>query len=98
MFGEKWQQAKGVIKKSKTLRKGAKMGVKIEFPAEKILTISAADYCGSVGRKLSDYKMVGVQGSYFSHFQEAIPAGTEVIVGFIEARGFSGTALVPLDD
>lgn len=76
-----------------------KLGIKveIEFPTEKILTISAADYCESAGRKLSDYKIVGVWSEWHNGFQKAIPTGTEVVVGFIHSeRGYAGTALIPL--
>lgn len=30
------------------------------FPLERILTVSARDYCDSVGRSLSDYEMRGI--------------------------------------
>ena len=67
-----------------------------EFPTERILTISAAEYCESVGRKLSDYKMVGVEDSSNYGFLKAIPAGTEIIACFTHSeRGFAGTALIP---
>ena len=68
-----------------------------EFSGEKVLTISAAEYCESADRKLSDYRMVGVQSTWsFYNFQEHIPAGTEVIVSFMHSReDYAGTALIP---
>ncbi|MDP3027058.1 MAG: hypothetical protein Q8N63_05080 [Nanoarchaeota archaeon] len=71
------------------------------FPGEKILTISAEEYCKSVGKQLTDYKFVGVQTQDVYH---NIPLGTEVVVGYrLEYAGtqFStyvwqyGTALIP---
>ncbi len=80
---------------------------KKEFPLEKILTMSAGDYCGlNNGRKLSDYTARGVHlsGNYGHNaercFKEKIPTGTEVVVDYIAAVGdkwvaMSGTALIP---
>ncbi|MBI2124453.1 type II secretion system protein [Candidatus Pacearchaeota archaeon] len=82
---------------------GAAAKVEAEFPEEKILTISAAEYCESVGRKLSGYRMVGVRRTYFSdsefsRFQKDIPAGAEVVIGFMQNQaGYAGTALIPKD-
>lgn len=79
------------------------------FPLEKILTVSARDYCESVGNNLGDYKLVGIHihsgnSKYMAQdvFRERIPTGTEVIVSYqIAYVGFnfsvdvSGTALIP---
>ncbi|MBI5064656.1 hypothetical protein HZA97_00330 [Candidatus Woesearchaeota archaeon] len=71
------------------------------FPREKIFTVSARDYCDSIGKKLSDYKMVGVMGNNLSQY---IPEGTEAIVDYdFDISGTqnmtwnyeSGTALIP---
>ena len=77
------------------------------LPLEKILTISARDYCDGVGRKLSDYKFEGVYITSFSEKEgeeptsyEGMPEGTEVVVAFMPIdiyetdRGY-GTALIP---
>ena len=73
--------------------------VETEFPIEKILTISAAEYCKNQGKELQDYKLVGVQSMWsFYSFQESIPAGTEVVVGFTHSeRSYAGTALILKD-
>lgn len=69
------------------------------FPREKILTISAKEYCESLGKNLSDYELVGVIGlgsRYISY--DDIPKETEIIVGYIGVgRTFreAGTALIP---
>ncbi|MBI2124344.1 prepilin-type N-terminal cleavage/methylation domain-containing protein [Candidatus Pacearchaeota archaeon] len=81
-------------------RKARQQAKAAEFSKEMILTISAAEYCENVGRKLSDYKMIGVwsDSSWYGDFQKAIPAGTEVIVGFAQSeKGYAGTALIPKD-
>jgi len=64
------------------------------FQEEKILTISAGNYCESVGKKLSDYRLVGV-GAMNGKFRFKIPAGTEVIVDYrvtIDGDAFFGTS------
>ena len=77
---------------------GAAAKVETEFSQEKILTISAAEYCEIVGRKLSDYKAVGVVCGLYPPFQKHIPVGTEVVVSFMQTeRGYAGTALIPKD-
>ena len=72
------------------------------FPLEKILTVSARDYCESVERRLSDYRLVGVHAEedYLSEFQKKVPRETEVVVEYVYAsKGncgrISGTALIP---
>ncbi|MBI2124623.1 type II secretion system protein, partial [Candidatus Pacearchaeota archaeon] len=56
-------------------RKARQQAKAADFPKEMILTISAAEYCENVGRKLSDYKVVGVwsDSSWYGDFQKAIP-------------------------
>ena len=69
------------------------------FPREKILTISAIEYCESVGKQLTDYELVGVHAIALTN--EAVPIGTEVIAGYRLVYGGGkwsweyGTALVP---
>jgi len=76
---------------------GAAAKAETEFPEEKVLTISAAEYCESVGGKLSNYNMIGVHGGAWDGFNKAIPAGTEVVVGFMRTEiGYDGTALIQL--
>ncbi|MBI2451828.1 hypothetical protein HYV50_01980 [Candidatus Pacearchaeota archaeon] len=61
------------------------------FPLEKILTISAREYCEMQGKDLSDYEPVGVH--YYEgrsgeanqgliNFAKTVPKGTEVIVSY----------------
>ena len=77
------------------------------FPLEKILTVSARDYCESVGKNLSDYILRGIHvylDMRYSEikFQDKIPTGTEVVVsyqiayvGFNSSIDASATALIP---
>ena len=74
------------------------------FPLEKILIVSARDYCESVGMKLSDYKMRGVHQECFSKlesFAGNVPPNTEVVVDYVfkiinkSYLSASGTALIP---
>ncbi len=74
------------------------------FPKEKILTISAENYCKYVGKNLSDYNLVGVHShDFFVDMNEdkflppqdirwRIPSGTEVVVNYYAG---DGTALIP---
>ena len=53
------------------------------FPLEKILTVSARDYCESVGKRLSDYEMRGVYGEQnygIKDFANKVPTDTEIVV------------------
>jgi len=64
------------------------------------LTVSARDYCESVGKKLSDYKMVGiVEYKMMEGIKNSLPAKTEVVVAYRESpTGYDdgyGTALIP---
>ena len=79
---------------------------KEQFLQEKVLTISADEYCRNVGKNISDYKFVGVFGaaSYYSPYRGGLinmswnnlPLETEVVVNYNEGRfGCHGTALVP---
>jgi len=70
------------------------MEKKNKFPLEKILTISARDYCESVGKNLQDYEMKGVhiQSSsvgpkIIEELNEKIPKNTEVIVEYRFSNG-----------
>ncbi len=79
------------------------------FPLERILTVSALDYCESVGKKLNDYEMRGVHviqvnsqdnRPSYKVFADKVPSTAEVVVGYTMgiARfgGYvSGTALIP---
>ncbi len=64
-------------------------------PLEKILTVSARDYCDSINKPLSDYELRGVivvlcvekggvidDSSFNKYFIEKIPKGTEIVVSF----------------
>lgn len=73
-------------------RKSAKTEQDGPFPLEKILTVSARDYCESVGKKLSAYEMQGVhvinvrepfkRENSLNKFREAIPANAEAVVDY----------------
>ncbi|MEK6900217.1 MAG: hypothetical protein AABX05_03775 [Nanoarchaeota archaeon] len=91
-------------------RKQAEVLADGPFPLERILTVSARDYCESAGKKLSDYEMIGVHGTAFLDcgkysqldFTNKIPRDTEVIVdykflpvGSNHTLSVSGTALIP---
>ena len=58
------------------------------YPLEKILTVSASEYCESVGKKMSDYKLVGVHAFADAHhmtfpaFAKNIPTEAEVVVNY----------------
>lgn len=49
-----------------------------DFPLEKILTVSAEEYCQSVGCKLSDYHLQGISGY---ELEKLVPPEAEVVVG-----------------
>ena len=85
----------------------------MNFPLEKILTISAQEYAGPNNAVRDLYELAGVhcEGisplSYIDDFAKNIPAGTEVVVGYRilgvgkgdYPRTFqSGTALIPKRD
>lgn len=60
-----------------------------KFPKEKILSVSASDYCKSKGKKLSSYEMIGVHGSdsglgsnFLERFIEKVPSRAEVVVNY----------------
>lgn len=81
------------------------------FPLEKILTVSARDYCESMGKRLSNYELRGVhvQGDLlFKRFRNAVPTNAEVVVDYkmetsiaitddlkYMSRYAFGTALIP---
>ena len=63
------------------------------FPLEKILNVTATEYCASVGKKLSDYELKGVHfGSghhytnipewYVKDFANLVPKNAEVVVNY----------------
>jgi len=77
---------------------------KKEIPLEKILTVSASEYCASIGKRVDEYVLVGTHGYSDHRFNLNLnpPAGTEAIVGtFFEYSGnikwvmVYGTALIP---
>ena len=68
---------------------------KTNFPLEKILTISIADYCLNTGKDPTSYDLVGVQAngtwsrnsnsdnfSIAKVFARKVPDKTEVVVGY----------------
>ncbi len=59
----------------------------------KTLTVSARDYCESVGRPLSDYHMRGVNGP---SFHTIVPLNADVVVDVRNTTGGTlyGTALI----
>lgn len=70
-----------------------------KFPLEKILTISARDYCENTGKNISQYDLVGVHyedsgdcrdGDIAKYFIQKIPNCTEVIVGYMAYSGGRG--------
>lgn len=76
-----------------------------EFPLEKILTISARDYCEMFEKELKQYEPRGVHVSErylfgLEEFKKNIPEGTEVVVNFQfsedpDGAYVCGTALIP---
>ena len=73
----------------------AKNNFKNNFPLEKILTISFADYCLNTGKDPTSYEFVGVQAngtwsrnsnsdnfSIAKVFARKVPDKTEVVVGY----------------
>ena len=64
------------------------------IPLEKILTISATEYCSMAGKSLNDYTAIGVYGPFLDSLNA--PARTEVIVGYQNrpCTGGIGTALI----
>ncbi len=68
------------------------------LPLEKVLTISAGEYCESTGKNLFDYSFIGCQlekGNNKKFY--GMPERTEVIVEYSDCFKFIGTALVPKD-
>lgn len=77
---------------------------------EKILTISAGDYCKMYGKKLSDYEAVGVHvecdgsSKNIMKFTKRVPENAEIVTDLKETYGgglpysqtyiASGTALI----
>lgn len=56
------------------------------FPLEKILTISAGDYCESVGKSIRDYQVVGV---HIVGFEQALWSKSgNSLTGFKVQKGF----------
>jgi len=58
------------------------------FPLEKILNVTAREYCASVGKKLSDYDLVGVHARASTKedlvevFQNLVPNHAEIVVKY----------------
>jgi len=77
----------------------------MKFPLEKILTISARDYCEMNGKYLVDYTAKGIHVNEHDYkvmesFLKQIPADAEVVVEYRAAGGnrwawANGTALIP---
>ncbi len=73
-----------------------------KFTREKVLTISAKEYCENKGTNLADYELIGVSDrdlkgySFAGLFIKSVPSGTEVIVDYrIGGTYEAGTALIP---
>ncbi len=72
------------------------------FPLEKILNVTATEYCSNAGKELKDYELRGVhvdddlpcRARLISRFQEKVPFDAEVVVSFSYAiaGGASGTS------
>ncbi|MFH0752588.1 MAG: hypothetical protein V1914_03220, partial [archaeon] len=63
---------------------------------EQLLTVSARDYCESVGHSLRDYTLIGLYATRVDYLLDEPPKNTEVIVDLKALdRGCSGTALIP---
>lgn len=76
----------------------------IQFPLEKILTVSAAEYIATQeDRTPEDYYMLGVnfrlnnpRGNVNDLFSSHVPSSAEVVVDYRVNSGYaSGTALIP---
>lgn len=77
------------------------------FSTERILTVSARDYAEIAGKKLSDYKAVGVSAGTLWRLCDACPPRVEVIVDIrtisyvprnttsYTGHEICGTALIP---
>ena len=64
------------------------------FSMDRILTVSAQEYCDNQGKEISDYNLVGVhstwnrvlyglvEGAGSKFLDEVVPTNTEVIVGY----------------
>ncbi|MBW3004430.1 hypothetical protein KY310_01190 [Candidatus Woesearchaeota archaeon] len=77
---------------------------KPQFPLEKILNVTATEYCLSVGKKLSDYELRGVHfgsghnyenaaAAYVFDFAENIPKNAEVVVNYQMSISKAGTSM-----
>ena len=77
-----------------------------DFPPEKMLTISADEYCRMYNKKLEDFIAVGVEGKYINYCHDEygrkksriVPEETEVVVGYSFQHSpycEKGTALIP---
>tara|TARA_Y100000310_G_scaffold255151_1_gene262415 strand:+ start:312 stop:596 length:285 start_codon:yes stop_codon:yes gene_type:complete len=59
------------------------------FPLERILNVSATEYCASNGTDLKDYTMMGIhvesqfeEGDIISEFEVCVPRDAEVVVNY----------------
>jgi hypothetical protein len=67
-----------------------------KFPLQKVLTVSAEEYCQSVEKKVIDFNLVGVNGSSMRNLIFDLPENTEVVVGYMgNMDTYFATALVP---
>jgi hypothetical protein len=74
------------------------------FPLEKILTVSARDYCEAMGKRLADYELVGVhaRNGFTNHilsmldevFAQAVPLSAEVVVEYKIAAAIGGASSI----
>lgn len=84
--------------------------MKMSFELEKILTLSAKDYCDMNGKKITDFEPKGIHIRItFAHieskeplliFAERIPSATEIVVNYTATTNnsyyyASGVALIP---
>jgi hypothetical protein len=72
------------------------------FPLEKILTMSARDYCEMMGKRLTDYVPQGVHTcntfrehalqNIYNMFAERVPESAEVVVDYMFSSSISKAA------
>jgi hypothetical protein len=71
------------------------------FPLEKILTVSAREYCESMGKKLKDYDMEGIHTrnsfgeedgltNLYDAFAGKVPQSAEIVVGYTVSAAIGG--------
>ena len=75
-----------------------------KFPLERILNVTATEYCSNAGKELRNYELRGVHvdddlpygDRLISRFQEKVPPDAEVVVSFSYALsgGMAGGAML----